>query len=161
MQDLVEHMGVHKRSMYDTFGDKHSLLLHALDRYIATVKSETSARTEAAASSREALRAVLQLAVVDADNPPGCFAVNCATEAALADDEVARRVADEFAAENQRFLDLIREGQDAGEISRERDAGTLATAFHNGAIGLRVQARTRLSPERLEAMIDELMTLLD
>lgn len=32
MQDLVEHMGVHKRSMYDTYGDKHSLYVRALNR---------------------------------------------------------------------------------------------------------------------------------
>ena len=23
MTDLVEHMGIHRRSLYDTFGDKH------------------------------------------------------------------------------------------------------------------------------------------
>lgn len=33
MQDLVTHMGVHKRSMYDTFGDKHTLYIKALKRY--------------------------------------------------------------------------------------------------------------------------------
>ena len=24
MTDLVEHMGIHRRSLYDTFGDKHT-----------------------------------------------------------------------------------------------------------------------------------------
>ena len=33
MTDLVEHMGIHRRSLYDTFGDKHSLFLKAMDRY--------------------------------------------------------------------------------------------------------------------------------
>ncbi len=33
MQDLVEHMGINRQSLYDTFGDKHSLFLKALDRY--------------------------------------------------------------------------------------------------------------------------------
>lgn len=27
MQDLVTGMGIHKRSMYDTFGDKHTLYI--------------------------------------------------------------------------------------------------------------------------------------
>ena len=31
--DLVEHMGINRQSLYDTFGDKHSLYLAALDRY--------------------------------------------------------------------------------------------------------------------------------
>lgn len=33
MTDLVNHMGVHKRSLYDTFGDKHSLYIKTLNRY--------------------------------------------------------------------------------------------------------------------------------
>src|ERR687894_1938309 len=31
--ELVEHMGINRQSLYDTFGDKHSLYLQALDRY--------------------------------------------------------------------------------------------------------------------------------
>ena len=33
IQDLVKHMGINRQSMYDTFGDKHSLFLEALDHY--------------------------------------------------------------------------------------------------------------------------------
>ncbi len=32
IQDLVKHMGINRQSIYDTFGDKHSLFLQALDR---------------------------------------------------------------------------------------------------------------------------------
>ena len=31
LSDLVEHMGIHRRSLYDTFGDKHTLFLKTLD----------------------------------------------------------------------------------------------------------------------------------
>ena len=31
MNDLVEHMGIHRRSLYDTFGDKHALFMRTLD----------------------------------------------------------------------------------------------------------------------------------
>ena len=31
--ELVRHMGINRQSLYDTFGDKHSLYLAALDRY--------------------------------------------------------------------------------------------------------------------------------
>src|SRR5207245_10219711 len=33
IQDLVKQMGINRQSIYDTFGDKHSLFLQALDRY--------------------------------------------------------------------------------------------------------------------------------
>ena len=35
MQELVENMGIHRRSIYDTFGDKHALFIKALKRYEA------------------------------------------------------------------------------------------------------------------------------
>lgn len=31
LNDLVEHMGIHRRSLYDTFGDKHTLFLRTVD----------------------------------------------------------------------------------------------------------------------------------
>src|SRR5918999_1970317 len=31
--ELVKRMGINRQSLYDTFGDKHSLYLQALDRY--------------------------------------------------------------------------------------------------------------------------------
>jgi len=33
MGDLVNHMGIHRKSLYDTFGDKHTLYLKAIDCY--------------------------------------------------------------------------------------------------------------------------------
>src|SRR5207237_6339181 len=33
IQDLVKHMGINRQSIYDTFGDKHTLFLEALDLY--------------------------------------------------------------------------------------------------------------------------------
>jgi len=32
MQDLVEHMGINRQSLYDTLGYKHTLFLQSLDR---------------------------------------------------------------------------------------------------------------------------------
>jgi len=32
-QDLVTHLGLSRSSLYDTFGDKHSLFIKALQRY--------------------------------------------------------------------------------------------------------------------------------
>lgn len=43
MQDLVDHMGIHRRSIYDTFGDKRSLFLASW----ITMKSSSSMRWKA------------------------------------------------------------------------------------------------------------------
>jgi TetR/AcrR family transcriptional repressor of nem operon len=49
MQDLVTHMGVHKRSMYDTYGDKQALFHKAFSSYVDA--TEESARTAVASAT--------------------------------------------------------------------------------------------------------------
>ncbi|WP_425270075.1 TetR/AcrR family transcriptional regulator [Paenibacillus barengoltzii] len=39
MQDLVDRTGVHRGSLYDTFGDKNQLFLNCLDRFQAVTKN--------------------------------------------------------------------------------------------------------------------------
>ena len=33
IQDLLDVMGIHRKSLYDTFGDKHELYMEAVKRY--------------------------------------------------------------------------------------------------------------------------------
>lgn len=47
-QDFVNHMGVHRRSIYDTFGDKHTLVMRALSHYVEVmeVRMKNEVKTE-------------------------------------------------------------------------------------------------------------------
>jgi AcrR family transcriptional regulator len=64
MQDLVDRMGIGRRSLYDTFGDKHSLFLRALRRYADERTAEQLDLIERATDAREGLRALLESSVV-------------------------------------------------------------------------------------------------
>ncbi|EWM18325.1 TetR/AcrR family transcriptional regulator [Kutzneria sp. 744] len=78
VQDLVEHTGVGRRSMYDTFGDKHSLYLRALDRYLTL--AEDGFREKAAADGLSAIRSLFSLLLESpADDFRGCLFVNSST----------------------------------------------------------------------------------
>ncbi|MFD1905382.1 hypothetical protein ACFSQ7_16965 [Paenibacillus rhizoplanae] len=56
MQDLVAGMGIHKRSMYDTFGDKHTLYIKALERFASIQSSRLESRIEGITSAKAAIR---------------------------------------------------------------------------------------------------------
>ena len=43
IQDLVNHLGISRSSLYDTFADKHSLFLMTLDQYEASTCSQQAA----------------------------------------------------------------------------------------------------------------------
>ncbi|MEH1164038.1 TetR/AcrR family transcriptional regulator [Micromonospora sp. CPCC 205539] len=161
MQDLVERMGVHKRSMYDTFGDKHSLYLKALNRYAETVQRGLREDAEAEESPREALRRLFRSSIAGiGETPKGCLAVNCATEMASRDPEVAGWVERNFDEWYRVLVDLVRRGQRAGEVSPQADPGLLAGSLFNAWVGLRVQVRAGASRERLEEMVDGMLVML-
>jgi TetR/AcrR family transcriptional regulator, transcriptional repressor for nem operon len=162
MQDLVERMGVHKRSMYDTFGDKHTLYVRALDRYIGAAEQDQLVAVEQATGARDAIRALFASAVNHGSKQPrGCFAVNSAAETALADPQVAGCVRRLFAGSERLLLELVTLAQQTGEASPQHDPEVLAAALHNAWIGLRVQARAGLGKTKLSAMVDGMLAMLD
>ncbi|NHN31915.1 TetR/AcrR family transcriptional regulator [Paenibacillus agricola] len=162
MQDLVEGMGVHKRSLYDTFGDKHSLFLKALDRYADTIGEPLIRKSKAEPSAKQAIRGLFEYSLIDdGSRPKGCMIVNSATELALRDPETASRVKRTFSNSEQLLLELVQYGQQSGEIEARHDARRLALTLANAWVGLRVQARVATDHVQLRAIIDGALAMLD
>ncbi|MEM8558198.1 MAG: TetR/AcrR family transcriptional regulator [Bacteroidota bacterium] len=164
IQDLVDHLGLSRSSLYDTFGGKQALYLAALDRYRLAGAQETDPLQmliEETGSPRAAIEAFLRAVVSDAvANCLGCFVVNATTERAPHDPETAQRVRDSLEALQARFERGVRLAQDAGEVASDRDAQALGRVFANTVYGLRVTAR--VSPDRavLDDVVEQTMRLL-
>lgn len=161
MQDLVSFMGVHKRSMYDTFGDKRSLYIKALTRYRDTIEAKIACRMKEAASAKEAIRMVFDIVVhEEEDAPTGCFMVNTAVELALHDEELRAMVQESQVYFENLLQELIVKGQESGEFSRELDPAALSGYLQNSLTGLRVLVKTTDDRERLNGIIDTTLSLL-
>ncbi len=162
MQELVARMGIHKRSMYDTFGDKRALFLKALDRYADTVERTSREAAELDTDARAALRGLFSSAVPEPGRrPAGCLSVNSATELALRDPDAAARVEKSFAIQQQLVLDLVRRGQAAGQIATTHEPRGLALSLFNAWVGLRVRVRTGVPREQLVRMVEDMLAMLD
>lgn len=61
LNDLVEHMGIHRRSLYDTFGDKHTLFLKTVDFYAELIKNKMQAGISNAETAKQAIQFILIL----------------------------------------------------------------------------------------------------
>ncbi|MBN6036877.1 TetR/AcrR family transcriptional regulator [Amycolatopsis sp. 195334CR] len=156
MQDLVAHMGVHKRSMYDTFGDKHTLFLKSLDHYTSRAEATFRSAVDAHADGKAALRALIEGSIeAGTEHSRGCMLVNCATELAPRDAEAAEQVERHFERTRQLLVDLVARDRD------RRDAEALGTLLFNAWLGLRVQARAGKSAAQLHRMAESLYALLD
>ncbi|MNI62194.1 HTH-type transcriptional repressor ComR [compost metagenome] len=162
MQDLVTGMGIHKRSMYDTFGDKHTLYMKVMERYAQITSARMQNRIEGLSSAKEAIRLLFELTIHRKDlEPPGCLLVNSAVELSNLDPEAAAKVNDAFLDTERLFERLLRHGQDSGEIPRGVEPADMAAYLHNALIGLRVLVKTTRDSSKLQAIVDTTLKLLD
>ncbi|MFH5187374.1 TetR/AcrR family transcriptional regulator [Paenibacillus sp. TAB 01] len=161
MNDLVEHMGIHRRSLYDTFTDKHTLFLKALERFGNRSNARLAAGIKQAETAEQALRLVYDSMIEgEEDAPPGCMIVNSAVELAVRDAEVDARTAGAFGRTEQTLKEIIAWGQQTGEFTNRADAEELAEYVHNTLAGLRVMLRTSAAKEKLRRIAELSMSVL-
>ncbi|WP_067728762.1 TetR/AcrR family transcriptional regulator [Oceanobacillus damuensis] len=162
IQDLVTHMGIHRRSIYDTFGDKHTLFMRALDRYDEVIGTKIDSQVKSLDSVKQAIRRLFEIAIYKNEKKPiGCLTVNTAVELFLHDEEIAEKVVDSFSKTERLLNELLLRGQTLGEISHHHDAEKLSQFMHNSLVGLRVLAKTSDDKEKLESIIDMTLSVLD
>ena len=161
MNDLVEYMGIHRRSLYDTFGDKHTLFLKAMDFYEELIKNKMQTGISHAKTAKQAIQFIFDFIIEGfEDKQWGCLIVNSATEMAQMDKEIKERTERAFMQTEQLFADLVRKGQQAGEFSCDCDPEVLSEIFQNALLGIRVELRMSASKEKLHRIADFLMNLL-
>ncbi|KOP29057.1 TetR family transcriptional regulator [Exiguobacterium sp. BMC-KP] len=162
MQDLVDQMGIHRRSIYDTFGDKHSLFVAALAEYERFITKEMERIIDRSPSVKQAIRDVFLFILESAtDNPKGCLSVNTAVELSLLDTKIDEIVTDMFRKTEAMLQQLIEQGQSTGEVSSAIHAKQTARFLHNNLVGLRVLVKTDYDQEELESVINLAVRVLD
>lgn len=155
LNDLVEHMGIHRRSLYDTFGDKHTLFLKAVDFYEELIRNKIHDGVLRAETVKQAIQFIFDFIIEGyEDKQWGCLIVNSATELAQMDKEIKERAERTFMQTEQLFVELIRKGQQTGEFSSDYDAESLSEIFQNTLIGIRVQLRMSANKEKLHRIAD-------
>lgn len=161
MQELVEATGIHKRSMYDTFGDKHNLFLMALGHYADVAERDQRQAAARDGDARAMIRELLQSSVAGAqEGAMGCMLVNGATEVASYDHEAAARISDNFDRSEKLITQIVSRGQAKSEIPDTHEAASLGSIIFNAWVGIRVQARSGTPVAKLQKMADNVMTLL-
>lgn len=155
MSDLVKHMGIHRRSLYDTFGDKHSLFLQAMDRYINKSNVMLTGEVKQSKTAKEALQKIFRFMVSEeADSVSGCLLVNSVTELSARDSDVDTRTVKSFEFTELMFEQVILWGQRDGEFSLDYDAKEMAENLHTLSVGIRVMARSSMDKEKLFRIVD-------
>lgn len=164
IQDLIASTGLARASLYGAFGDKHQLYERVLEHYATRASVGSGARgarvvVETDAPLRQALLALLTTWVgltCPKVGPRGCFLALAGTQGS--DNAFAREALSASLKKMERVLvDVLRRGQDRGELAAGRDVHALARLFIVLVQGIAVCARVGWSQERLRSVVDELL----
>jgi TetR/AcrR family transcriptional repressor of nem operon len=144
IEDLVHCTGIGRGSLYDTFDDKHALYLAALDRYIASVRAQTTALLEQPGTLQAVLEQLFQVQIdallVDPAHR-GCFLVNATVEMAPHDESVNTIVQSALQELEEGLYRLLIKAQVEGSLSWTHDPHQVARFLVGTLVSIRVLAR--------------------
>lgn len=163
MQDLVDHLGIGRGSIYDTFGSKHALWVRALTKYCDDGNRAILGLLAGDDPLLPRLRLWL-LTIVEHDladpHRKGCMMINAAMETLPGDANTSELAARNFTQLAAGIEDAIRRAKIAHEVPESVDAGAAASFLLTVFEGLRVVAKATPDRRRLEHSIDVALQVL-
>ena len=157
LPDLLRATKLSRGSLYAAFGDKHSLFLRALDRYIADALTRMDAEFDPRREPVAGLLAYLAGYVErnsGANGRRGCLLVATTMELAGRDADVDRRIAGFFRDMEARVADALSRAKMAGKLADGVEPSSAARILVCFVEGLRVVGKT--APTRIisQATVD-------
>lgn len=164
IQDLVDHLGINRASIYDTWGDKRNLYLESLKLYrkgssnwlLELVRSDKPAKQ----IIHDFLDYIIEDSIADTEQK-GCFLVNSTTELANQDQSINGLVQENRDTVIKVLTAIIDEGKQDGEITSGRASHELATYLFGVINGIRVMGQTQMEASALKNMADIAISSLD
>jgi TetR/AcrR family transcriptional repressor of nem operon len=164
MARLVEATELKPGSLYAAFKSKEGLFLAVLDYYGERSKARIKQALSTSDSPLEGIRAYFQQ-LVDSMTTPGarhsCLLVNTVLELAREDAAVREQVNRHFNAIETCFRSALEDARVRGELAPHKDPAALAAFLMSGIWGLRVLAGTAPEQDRAQAIVEQLLKLLE
>lgn len=162
IKDITAHTGLKPGSIYNTFGDKHSLFIEAIEHYGEVITSNTLKTLSAGGSASENIKKFF----TDLVSRPmdkqckGCLIINTVVELANHDDESAKVVKNIISKIERAFYNSLKKAQELGEISSEINIEALASYYASSTHGLLVTGKAAATRKQMENIVDVILTTL-
>ncbi len=153
MQELVEHLGINRGSLYATFGCKEDIYAQALELYTTTGGQGMIEAMAANTPLRERLSAFLYQLITDPDGR-GCFVVNTACERNHVHEQSRLATTASLAATRDLFVDVCRRGANLGELHDDMTPELAADLVMVLMQGMQVMATTGADQHTLGPVIE-------
>lgn len=162
-QDLVDGLGISRSSLYDTFGDKHTLYIKALQKYREERIDSTIKEAATTEDVEKYLKNIFELVKnesIQENYSRGCFMVNSAVELAPFDEEVAAIASSIMHDVEDAVCKAIKRGQDMGVFTSQHTARSLARFIFNSLNGLRVTVKFEPSKKAFDDIVNVCLSAL-
>ena len=162
IQDLVDHMGIKRGSIYNTFGDKRSLFIAAVEYYADEITSRTIKVLESPGSPTENIRTFFETIV----NTPsdrktrGCLISNTVVELAPHDEKVAQTVRNILLKIQEAFLNCLNRAVEMGELPKDTDTRVLSSFLATSTHGLIVTGKSTQNPKEVQDVVNVILSTL-
>ena len=155
MPTLLEHMGIGRQSLYDTFGDKEHLFKAALKRYLDKFYLKLMEILDRPGSKLDNIESLLRYMSPNYDQgKTSCLAVNASAEFGSEDPEIAdflKRHYDRMAIALENALESARQ---AGELKPDINPGAMGRWLVNNMNGLALMGRVGMP----QSFINDVLT---
>ena len=162
--ELVEGLGVNRKSMYAEFGSKQELFEATLEHYDRKHLTNVLAPLEAPEAGVEAIRNAFTGYASASEgwfNGRGCLMCNSALERGALDPATGRYAAAYLDRINRAFRNALENGRSAGQLDDAVDLDELSGFLTTLLIGVAASIRAESPPEQLRAAASVVTSILD
>jgi TetR/AcrR family transcriptional regulator, transcriptional repressor for nem operon len=162
VRDLSAATGLNESSLYNSFGNKHTIFMRTLKLYQQTMSGQMM-KLANDHSGREAIERMWRWLAesTTGDTRPGCMLLNAANEIGHEDEAVGNYVVLAYQRLEDMVCDLITKGQQAYEINTTHDARKLARFMVLTFQGLKSSSVLNQAPQHVDEVVDVILSVLD
>ena len=162
IKDIIRHTGLKPGSIYNAFGDKHSLFIASIEHYGEVVTSNTLKTLSREGSPKENIKNFFRdIASRPLDKQcKGCLIINTVVELANHDDESAKVVKNIIRKIEMAFYDCLKKAKELGEISPETNISALASYYASSTHGLLVSGKAAATQKQMEDIVEVILSNL-
>lgn len=162
MKDLINEMGIQPGSIYNAFGDKHTLFIEAVEHYGDVITSNAIKTLMQDGSPIRNLRLFFNEFVERPMDKKciGCLVVNSVVELAPHDKEAERVVKSILNKIESAFYNCLQRAKKSGEISPDKNIKALSRYFASSTHGLLVTGKANATKEEMKDIVDVILSIL-
>lgn len=162
--ELVDELGVNRKSMYAEFGSKQELFEAALEHYDRNHLTRVLAPVEADDAGVDAIREAFAGYASASEGwfrGRGCLMCNTAVERGALDPASGRFASAYMDRINRALRHALENGRRAGDLDVTADLDEMAAFLTTLLIGVAASVRAEASPEQLQATSRAVSSILD